>query len=229
MTKMKSKKMNKSTIAVILMAIAMVAMMAFGGTYAYFSAKAEASSGNVTTARIHLTKNAVATIKNTTAVSGTELLQAESDIVVTVDNTTDTWVVVAFSVSVDGVAASKNKTGSATAEGQLAAEEFALIITEGTGWTKLKATKTAGEDTETLALYAQKVTANADDKALEVCTSIQFIANTEYNVPQEGAATGGDIMDKTITVSVESRAIQALNYDSAILSAQALWTGYTVA
>ena len=39
MTKMKSKKMTKSTFAVIIMAIVMVAMLAFGGTYAYFSDK----------------------------------------------------------------------------------------------------------------------------------------------------------------------------------------------
>ena len=40
MTKMKSKKMTKSTFAIVIMAIVMVAILAFGGTYAYFTAQA---------------------------------------------------------------------------------------------------------------------------------------------------------------------------------------------
>ena len=40
MTKSKSKKMTKSTFAIVIMAIVMVAMLAFGGTYAYFTANA---------------------------------------------------------------------------------------------------------------------------------------------------------------------------------------------
>ena len=48
MTKLKSKKMTKSTFAVIIMAIAMVALLAFGGTYAYFTASASGASLNKT-------------------------------------------------------------------------------------------------------------------------------------------------------------------------------------
>ena len=56
MTKLKSKKMTKSTFAVIIMAIAMVAMLAFGGTYAYFTATAGAGlEGTVHTAEVKLT------------------------------------------------------------------------------------------------------------------------------------------------------------------------------
>ena len=58
MTKMKSKKMNKSTFAVIIMAIVMVAMLAFGGTYAYFSANAVGESvGDINTAQLELLNN----------------------------------------------------------------------------------------------------------------------------------------------------------------------------
>ncbi|MBE7076612.1 MAG: hypothetical protein E7374_01825 [Clostridiales bacterium] len=54
MTKLKSKKMTKSTIAIIVMAIVMVAMMAFGGTYAYFTATATGGSRKFTTGTIRL-------------------------------------------------------------------------------------------------------------------------------------------------------------------------------
>ncbi len=55
MTKMKSKKMAKSTFAVIIMAIVMVALMAFGGTYAYFTATARHEQiDNIKTAKLEL-------------------------------------------------------------------------------------------------------------------------------------------------------------------------------
>ena len=54
MTKMKSKKMTKSTFAIIIMAIVMVAMLAFGGTYAYFTAKANVVGSTVTTGTLKL-------------------------------------------------------------------------------------------------------------------------------------------------------------------------------
>ena len=54
MTKMKSKKMTKSTFAVIIMAVAMVAMLAFGGTYAYFTSTAKTESDTFTTAVVQL-------------------------------------------------------------------------------------------------------------------------------------------------------------------------------
>ena len=56
MTKLKSKKMSKSTFAIIIMAIAMVAMLAFGGTYAYFTSEAAgiASGTETVMARIEL-------------------------------------------------------------------------------------------------------------------------------------------------------------------------------
>lgn len=52
---MKSKKMTKSTFVVIIMAIAMVALLAFGGTYAYFTANATGEAvGNIKTAKLQL-------------------------------------------------------------------------------------------------------------------------------------------------------------------------------
>ena len=49
MTKLKSKKMSKSTFAIIIMAIAMVAMLAFGGTYAWFTSSTITATSDATT------------------------------------------------------------------------------------------------------------------------------------------------------------------------------------
>ena len=62
MTKMKSKKMTKSTFAIIIMAIAMVAMLAFGGTYAYFTATANELTGSANTGTIRLSAGETATV-----------------------------------------------------------------------------------------------------------------------------------------------------------------------
>ncbi len=57
MTKTKSKKMTKSTFAIIIMAVVMVAMLAFGGTYAYFTASTSAKSTSFTTGKVVLTNS----------------------------------------------------------------------------------------------------------------------------------------------------------------------------
>ena len=67
MTKLRSKKMTKSTFAVIIMAIAMVAMLAFGGTYAYFTAEAKDSKTTVSIAKLELTLGDVASTTTTTS------------------------------------------------------------------------------------------------------------------------------------------------------------------
>ena len=73
--KLKSKKMSKSTFAVILMAIAMIAMLAFGGTYALFTANAtKVTSGPVTTATIKLDGDTAASL----SITGDKLLPGDT-------------------------------------------------------------------------------------------------------------------------------------------------------
>lgn len=50
----KYKKLTKSTFAIIALSLVLVAVLAFGGTYAYFSANANAS-GSITTGTLKLT------------------------------------------------------------------------------------------------------------------------------------------------------------------------------
>ena len=79
MTKLKSKKMTKSTFAIVIMAIAMVAMLAFGGTYAYFTANATVNAGNVMTATVQLTGASTAELTvDTKIVPGQEIVADEA-------------------------------------------------------------------------------------------------------------------------------------------------------
>lgn len=57
MTKKKTKKMTKSTFAIIIMGIALVALLAFGGTFAYFTSTSSARVSKFTTAVVNLRTN----------------------------------------------------------------------------------------------------------------------------------------------------------------------------
>ena len=72
MTKLKSKKMTKSTFAIIIMAVVMVAMLAFGGTYAYFTATAKADSAELQTGYVKLEANGALTALNLSNVMPTQ-------------------------------------------------------------------------------------------------------------------------------------------------------------
>ncbi len=58
------------------MAVVLVALLAFGGSYAYFTATATASSGTATTGYVHLTSNDAFTFTKTNVMPGDELLAA---------------------------------------------------------------------------------------------------------------------------------------------------------
>ena len=84
MTKMKSKKMTKSTFAIIIMAIAMVALLAFGGTYAYFTATTTAaeSTQTLTTGKVVLGTAEAVTLKLDLAEDDTRTLLLPGDSVI---------------------------------------------------------------------------------------------------------------------------------------------------
>ena len=73
MTKTKSKKMTKSTFAIIIMAVVMVAMLAFGGTYAYFTATASEKTTSFSTGSVKLTSSGTFTASLADVVPGDSL------------------------------------------------------------------------------------------------------------------------------------------------------------
>lgn len=113
MTKLKSKKMSKSTFAIIIMAIAMVAMLAFGGTYAYFTANALGfATGDVKTGIVEITsvRSGETIAASAKVVSGSYVLGDAADgentnnykVDLTSKSNVDTYVFATFTASVDG-------------------------------------------------------------------------------------------------------------------------------
>ena len=98
MTKMRSKKMTKSTLAIIIMSIAMVAMLAFGGTYAYFTATTVRKDLEVTTGTVMLSSGS--TFASVTTIVPTEVIA--NAINYTDKSDVATFIFVTFSVEATG-------------------------------------------------------------------------------------------------------------------------------
>jgi len=108
MTKMKSKKMTKSTFAIIIMAIAMVAMLAFGGTYAYFTDVANVGTfDTVTTGKIRLGANTK--FSNTTVLQNivpTEpIFEAPITLEIIDESNRAAYIFIEFDITASGVSA----------------------------------------------------------------------------------------------------------------------------
>ena len=170
----------------------MVAMLAFGGTFAYFTATTTEKSGTVTTGTVQLGENTMATLVADKVVSGQEIFSADSKVQVTSKSNVDTWVFITFSATMDG-GTRVNSLGEMDADG-----EYYLDITQASGWEAVDGH--AG-------VLGRKVTANTATP-IDVCTGITF-----YGMSASTESTLGTIMNKTITVTITSEAIQAIGED----------------
>ena len=184
MTKLKSKKMTKSTFAIIIMAIAMVAMLAFGGTYAYFTATADQAAGDtVHTALIALQDNATVTLASDQKAN---LLPGETvSLSATISNlsTRESYVFVKFAVDADGDA-----TLDFTKDANLAG-------TDGTKWTKIT-------ESGAVNVYYMIVAAKTD---VELSATATFTATATSN---NGAEVTTQLMNQDITVTARFASVQ---------------------
>ena len=220
MTKLKSKKMSKSTFAVIIMAILMVAMLAFGGTYAWFT------SGSTITMTDGATTNMgkIALAEGETKISSTSLkanvLPSES-VFVDGQNTFDLidksnrasyifFIVTADIAQVDtfdtdGVTPKTYKTaenlplgmGSVTTAAYDGDQSIAInALTYG-----------EGEDEVTVAYYIQ----TAETSTVTVGKTFTIAG---FNATLDGATYDDDYQQAKITVTVEAASVQVEGLDA---------------
>lgn len=88
----KSKKMKKSTFAIVIMAILMVAMLAFGGTYAYFTASVTAKNAGFTTGKVMITGESTITATKEKIVPGDKVFEEDTAITYTNGSNVNTFV-----------------------------------------------------------------------------------------------------------------------------------------
>ena len=192
MTKAK-KKMTKSTFVIIIMAVAMVAMLAFGGTFAYFTATTTEASDTATTGTVKLGANTIATLVDTNVVSGQQLFGGSSKVQVTSASNVDTYVFITFTVSMSGTGNQVDSKDLIKVDG-----DYCLEYTTAEGWEEVP------EHTGVLAKLVP-----ADTTApMDVCTGIKF-----YGMSNSTPDTTGSLMGQTITVTIKSEAIQVIGED----------------
>ena len=199
MTKMKSKKMAKSTFAIIIMGIVMVAMLAFGGTFAYFTATADkASTEGIKTATVQLGAITGLTTTATKVQSGDVIVG--SDIEIANSSNIATWVFVAYQVTINSATVSAYESYDAYNTAKGTTEEFdGVVATMGDGWTLLNA------DTVSTAKYA----IYGKSETVAASTVVTLPLSVKYYASSNSTATAvGSKMDQDVKVDILARSIQ---------------------
>lgn len=186
MTKMKSKKMTKSTFAIIIMGIVMVAMLAFGGTFAYFTATTTAKTGTFKTGTVNLAAGDY-TISSSTLVPGDDIVATA--IKYTNSSDVKTYVFVKYTVA--------PKENTTLPEG-ITVDKLVTATKLGDGWEDYTTTQ-AGvyykivESTETELTFAEGIKLNPD------------LASNSHD------GTKGTAMGIELTITIQARSIQFAN------------------
>ncbi len=215
MTKTKKKKMSKSTFAIIIMAVVMVAMLAFGGTYAYFTATAtKKSTGEFTTGSIKLEANDDATFETglTNVVPGDALTTGPLTLTTTSVGT-DSYI--AIKVTIKATDANDEELDLA---GTSLASAIGLLATEPTTGSKW----VAGTDenyTNVFVLAATTTpTAVATGQTIKI-TDAALIFKGGDNWDQTKADGSADyisdskLMGATLNITIEARSVQSKNWN----------------
>ena len=192
--------MTKSAIAILIMGIAMVAMLAFGGTYAYFTATAaEVASTDVKTALLGLETPGSLTL---TGVADTSKLLPGDTMTtsVTLDNTANvaTYVFVQIASSAEQ-------------------EIFTVSFTTGDTWTAMPSagvTNIGGKDYANV-YYKANAAANTD---LTATATVGLAASVASNIAQSGAdmaENNDDYQNATFTITYYAAQTQYANITGA--------------
>ena len=217
MTKAK-KKMTKSTFVIIIMAVAMVAMLAFGGTFAYFTATATDRSGSAKTGYVKLSSNdAFATIVKEKIMPGDTILAANA-MTLTVDTTDDEGNYVAVKFVITAVKSDNTTsipTETLTSYGVTA---DSILAADGNGWYAA-----GGDGNEGIYIWGSatgKPVAVTPDSGTTKTLTINTEAFTLLTTVEDNWAQGEDesdngLMGATITFTLQAVSIQVANLGSA--------------
>lgn len=217
--KSKSKKMSKSTLAIIIMAFVMIAMVAFGATYAYFTATATAKSTTVTTGTVKLdaTYDGTSFAASRTVFPGDYLIGKGSGNAMTVKVTTDdpNGNYVAVKISITGT--KNNATHDALTLDDLTKETTTIASLLGGNWTAVGSDGVfiyTGPDGDTA-----KAVKDTDGDLVVIGAGVVFDATDNWTQGETYSDAG--LMGATINISVAAKSIQASNVtgDNAAIAA----------
>lgn len=229
MTKTKKKKMSKSTFAIIIMAVVMVAMLAFGGTYAYFTATAtKKTTGDFTTGSIKLEANDEATfVTGLTDVVPGDALTTGPLTLTTTSKGTDSYIAIKVTIKATdakGATLVLDGTSLESAKGLLATEP-----TTGSTWVAGSGNYTnvfvlAATDTPKAVATAQTI------KITDAALIFQADDNWDQTTADGSADYISDskLMGATLNITIEARSVQSKNWNDGSEDASASGTAASV-
>ncbi len=216
MTKMKSKKMTKSTFAIIIMAVVMVALLAFGGTYAYFTATANPDTGSVQTGKVALvdstdTNSKLQKVMTKSVLPGEEVLKAATFALSNQGTTVRSYAFVEIEALVNDTVLYA-KTGDSTGV------KIVSVSVAGSDWQQhaegvyyyVSDAATDANKLPTLTItveFSDAVQANNDQTAGE--------KHNLYEDQTCSKAYTGKIMDVPVVINLNSFSIQESGYTTA--------------
>ncbi len=205
------------------MGIAMVAMLAFGGTFAYFTATATSKSTSITTGHIQLTSAGELIATASTVMPGDSLLEENSTIAVTPNFSGDTGEYVAVKIEIELT----DRDGGPVNLGTLTIEDL-VVITMPTGW---YLGKDESEGTKVSKVYVWGSAPQGESPAVGsgaavgltaeqvVISSIKFVAEDDwkqdsYENDQDNYISDNEFMDAKIKISFQARGMQVKNNEN---------------
>ncbi len=212
MTKLKSKKMSKQTVAIIIMAVIMVAMLAFGGTFAYFTATAEKkTTGEFTTGSIKLESNDDATfVASLTNVVPGDALTTGALTLTPTSAGTDSYIAIRVTITATDSSDTPldlSGTSLASAAGLLAGTPVA-----GSTWVAASGTY---PNVFVLAATTTPTAVTTDTLINITDDALTFTAddNWDQSKDEEGYISDSKLMGATLSITIEARSVQSKNWN----------------
>ncbi len=200
MTKTKKRKMSKSTFAIIIMAVVMVAMLAFGGTYAYFTASATARTGTATTGYVKLDSDETFQFTKTNVMPGDQLIAAgAAKLTVYTTDPVGNYVAIKFTIT------ATDSEGEPIADvTTLGLNADSILANAGEGW--------YASSTDNIYIYgsaAGTCVAKQNGDITINAEAFTLSKDIDDNWTQGQTASDNKLMGATITIKMEARSIQA--------------------
>ena len=205
------------------MAIAMVALLAFGGTYAYFTATAQSQGvTGITTATVAISTGA-ANSQTASAAAKTNALPGEkvfNDVAITVTNTSTVDVYVFATVTTGGSAKGLVVKAGSKDAAPIVSVDYAKALENG--WEKYADGVYYFKTSSTKALeatnqFAFSATFNKDVQSKNVHNGTAFAETTNvYLATDANYETCQSVMGVTFSVDVTFAAIQVLDYEDSV-------------
>ena len=183
------------------MAVVMVAMLAFGGTYAYFTASANKLTDDVLTGKVTLTT--ASTLVLQANVVPTQTLFNDTITYSAGDSTVDTWVFVKFDAKFEGVTSNLD-------------EVLTIAAVNSNTWEDLGG-----------GVYGSKATVGVSG-TIDFPVNIALANIVEHNA--QGSTTALQYMGKKVEVTIEAASVQAYGFVNAAAALSSVkWTSNTPA